>query len=142
MSGERSDLGIRLASGVQVLFTALGYSSMTEVKLRSGRRVDVMGINDKGHILVAEVKSGAADFRSDGKWHEYLEFCDGFYFAVADDFPLDLLPEDQGLIIADPYHAEILRLSQDFKLNAARRKNITLRFARQAAERLRALSAS
>jgi len=140
MSGERSDLGIRLAGGVQVLFTALGYSSLTEVKLRSGRRVDVMGINDKGHILVAEVKSGAADFRSDGKWHEYLEFCDGFYFAVADDFPLGLLPEDQGLIIADPYHAEILRPAQDFKLNAARRKNVTLRFARQAAERLRQIS--
>ncbi|MCG8494292.1 MAG: MmcB family DNA repair protein [Sneathiellales bacterium] len=140
MSGERSDLGVRLAGGVQVLFTALGYSSMMEVKLRSGRRVDVMGINEKGHILVAEVKSGAADFRSDGKWHEYLEFCDGFYFAVADDFPLDLLPEDQGLIIADPYHAEILRPSQDFKLNAARRKNVTLRFARQAAERLRQFS--
>ena len=137
MNSPRSDLGKRLAGGVQVLFTALGYASMTEVKLRSGRRVDVMGINEKGHILVAEVKSGPADFRSDGKWEDYLDFCDGFYFAVADDFPLDLLPEDQGLIIADPFHAEILRPSQDFTLNATRRRNVTLRFARQAAERLR-----
>ncbi len=137
MNTPRSDLGKRLAGGVQVLFTALGYASMTEVKLRSGRRVDVMGINEKGHILVAEVKSGPADFRGDGKWEDYLEFCDGFYFAVADDFPLDLLPEDQGLIIADPFHAEILRPSRDFTLNATRRRNVTLRFARQAAERLR-----
>ncbi len=137
MKTPRSDKGERLAAGVQVLFTELGYASMTEVKLRSGRRVDVMGINDKGHILVAEVKSGPADFRADEKWPEYLDFCDGFYFAVADDFPLDLLPEDQGLIIADPFHAAILRPSQDLKLNGSRRKNVTLRFARQAAERLR-----
>ena len=137
MNSPRSDLGKRLAGGVQVLFTALGYASMTEVKLRSGRRVDVMGINEKGHILVAEVKSGPADFRSDGKWADYLDFCDGFYFAVADDFPQGLLPDDQGLIIADPFHAEILRPSQNFTLNATRRRNVTLRFARQAAERLR-----
>ncbi|MEP3244030.1 MAG: MmcB family DNA repair protein [Sneathiella sp.] len=137
MKTPRSDKGERLAAGVQVLFTELGYASMTEVKLRSGRRVDVMGINDKGHILVAEVKSGPADFRADEKWPEYLDFCDGFYFAVADDFPLDLLPEDQGLIIADPFHGAILRPSQNFKLNGSRRKNVTLRFARQAAERLR-----
>ncbi|WP_169543733.1 MmcB family DNA repair protein [Sneathiella aquimaris] len=137
MTQARSDLGKRLAAGVQVLFTALGYSSMTEVKLKSGRRVDVMGINKKGHILVAEVKSSPADFRSDGKWPEYLEFCDGYYFAVADDFPLDLLPAEQGIIIADPFHAEILRPCEDIKLNATRRRNITLRFARQAAERLR-----
>ena len=133
MNSPRSDLGKRLAGGVQVLFTALGYASMTEVKLRSGRRVDVMGINEKGHILVAEVKSGPADFRSDGKWADYLDFCDGFYFAVADDFPQGLLPDDQGLIIADPFHAEILRPSQNFTLNATRRRNVTLRFARQAA---------
>ncbi|MFT6557911.1 MmcB family DNA repair protein [Sneathiella sp.] len=137
MTQARSDLGKRLAAGVQVLFTALGYSSMTEVKLKSGRRVDVMGINKKGHILVAEVKSSPADFRSDGKWPEYLEFCDGYYFAVADDFPLDLLPDTQGIIIADPFHAEILRPCEEVTLNAARRRNITLRFARQAAERLR-----
>jgi len=136
MTEPRSDLGIRLARGVKVLFEAMGYASMTEVQLRSRRRVDVMGINDKGHIIIAEVKSSAADFRSDNKWQEYLEFCDGFYFAVGEDFPTDLLPDDQGLIIADEFHAETLRPSQEFKLNAARRKNVTLRFARQAATRL------
>ncbi len=133
----RSDKGVRLARGVQVLFESMGYASMTEVKLRSRRRVDVMGINDKGHILVAEVKSSPQDYRTDQKWQDYLEFCDQFFFAVAEDFPTDLIPDDQGLIIADDYHAEIIRPAADFKLNAARRKNMTLRFARQAATRLR-----
>ncbi len=136
MSADRSDTGVRLAKSVQALFESMGYASMCEVNLRIRRRVDVMGINDKGHILIAEVKSGPADFRADTKWPEYLEFCDSFYFAVSEDFPTDLLPADQGLIIADDFHAEIIRPSVDFKLNAARRKNVTLRFARQAAFRL------
>ncbi|MEH6477997.1 MAG: MmcB family DNA repair protein [Sneathiella sp.] len=139
MTEPRSDKGVRLAKGVQVLFEAMGYASLTEVNLKSRRRVDVMGINDKGRILIAEVKSGPADFRSDTKWQEYLEYCDEFFFAVGEDFPTDLLPDDQGLIIADEFHAEVLRQSQDFKLNAARRKNVILRFARQAATRLRAV---
>lgn len=136
MTAPRSDLGVRLAKGVQILFEAMGYASMTEVNLRSGRRVDVMGLNDKGRVIIAEVKSSAADFRSDHKWQEYLDYCDGFYFAVGEEFPTDLLPSEQGLIIADQFDADIIRPSQEFKLNAARRKNVTLRFARQAATRL------
>jgi len=139
MTAPRSDLGQRLARGVQNLLEDMGYASLTEVTLKSGRRVDVMGINKKGRIFVAEVKSGPADFRSDEKWENYLEFCDEYYFAVDETFPIELLPQEQGLIIADSYQAEIIRPSQDFKLNAARRKNMTLRFARQAAQRLKSL---
>ena len=136
MSADRSDKGVRLAKSVQALFESMGYASMCEVNLRIRRRVDVMGINDKGHILIAEIKSGAADYRADTKWSDYLEFCDHFFFAVAEDFPIDLLPDDQGLIIADDFHAEMIRPATDYKLNGARRKNVTLRFARQAAFRL------
>ncbi len=136
MSAERSDKGVRLALAVQGLFAQMGYASMMEVNLRIKRRVDVMGINDKGHILIAEVKSSVADFRSDTKWSEYLGFCDGYFFAVDEHFPTDLLPDNQGLIIADEFHAEIIRPAPDLKLNASRRKNVTLRFARQAAFRL------
>jgi hypothetical protein len=133
---ERSDKAHRLAKGVQALLSEMGYAPLTEVKLRTGRRVDVMGVSDKGQIVVVEIKSGSADYRSDSKWQEYLDYCDAFYFAVAEDFPTDLLPEDQGLMITDEYQCEIIRPSGSFKLNSARRKNITLRFARQAANRL------
>ncbi|MEH6527905.1 MAG: MmcB family DNA repair protein [Sneathiella sp.] len=136
MSSDRSDKGVRLAKGVQVLLTAMGYESLREVKLRTGRRVDVMGINSKGRIIVVEVKSGPADFRVDEKWTEYLEFCDEYYFAVDEDFPQNLLPTDQGLIIADGFGGAIVTPSADFKLNASRRRNVILRFARIAARRL------
>ena len=77
-----------------------------------------------------------ADFRGDSKWQDYLPFCDRFYFAVGEDFPQDLIPEETGLIIADAYGGAILREPAYEKLAAARRKAVTLRFARLAAARL------
>ncbi|MDF2367347.1 MmcB family DNA repair protein [Sneathiella sp.] len=136
MSAARSDKGVKLARGVQKLLVDMGYDSLMEVNLRIRRRVDVMGINDKGRIIIVEVKSGPADYRVDEKWSDYLEFCDEFYFAVDADFPRDLLPETHGLIIADGFGGAIARASSDFNLNAARRRNVTLRFARIAARRL------
>lgn len=136
---DRSDIGVRLARGVQTLLISMGYEAMTEVPLRVRRRVDVMGINNKGRIIIVEVKSSAADFRADTKWPEYLDFCDDFYFAVDTEFPLVLLPPDQGLIIADGFGGEIIRPSLPLSLNGSRRRNVTLRFARTAARRLATL---
>ncbi|MEM0943885.1 MAG: MmcB family DNA repair protein, partial [Pseudomonadota bacterium] len=83
-----------------------------------------------------EVKSSRADFQADGKWPGYLSWCDRFFFAVPAAFPEALLPQDQGLIRADAYGAEVVRPAPLDRLAAARRKAITLRFARLAAERL------
>ncbi|WP_334130036.1 MmcB family DNA repair protein [Sneathiella sp.] len=136
MSAPDGGKAARIARGVQKLLYDMGYDSLREVKLRTRRRVDVMGINDKGRIIIVEVKSGPADYRVDEKWSDYLEFCDAFYFAVDADFPKTLIPEENGLIITDGFTGAILRPSMDFQLNAARRRNVTLRFARIAARRL------
>lgn len=115
-----------------------GYAPVTEVTLATGRRVDVMALGADGSILVVEVKSCAADFLSDGKWEEYLAFCDAFTFAVPPDFPLDLLPEGEGLIVADAFEAAVLRPPAPRpKLHASRRKAVTHLFATTAAQRLR-----
>lgn len=76
------------------------------------------------------------DFRSDQKWRDYLEFADKFFFAVQPDFPHDLLPAACGLILADSYGGELIRTVASQPLAAARRKAITLQFARTAALRL------
>ena len=55
------------------------------------------------------------------------------------ELPQDILPAEAGLIVADAYGAEILRKPQPQKLAAARRKAVTLRFARAAALRLQAV---
>jgi hypothetical protein len=117
----------------------LGYSVLTEVRLVTGRRVDVMGINAKNRIAIVEVKSGPADYLSDRKWREYLEFCDLFYFAVAADFPRELLPLEPGLIVADRYGGVVLRAAPEAAVAPSRRRAVTVRFALHAADRLRRL---
>ena len=101
-----------------------------------GLRVDVIGLGPRGEIWVVECKSSRADFTSDHKWQGYLEWCDRFFWAVDADFPTELLPDETGLIIADAYDAEILRMGPESKLAGARRKALTLKFARNTARRL------
>jgi hypothetical protein len=125
-----------LARGVARLFCDHGIAALTELPLANGRRVDVIGLDGKGGVHVAEIKSCRADFTTDHKWTAYLDYCDHFYFAVAMDFPSDLLPATEGQIIADRYGGEIVRAACHRPLPAARRKALTLRFARAAAGRL------
>jgi hypothetical protein len=128
-----------ITRGVCRLLGDMGYRVVREFKLKSGRRVDVAGLDRSGKFVVVEVKSSVADFRSDGKWQEYLEFSDQFYFAVNVGFPAGILPEDHGLIIADGFGAVIERRSMTLVLNPQRRRAQTLRFARTAADRLETL---
>lgn len=107
-----------------------------EFTLSGGLRVDVMALGPKGEIWVVECKSGLADFRSDSKWTGYLEWCDRYFWSVDADFPIDLLPEDTGLIVADGYDAEVVRVGPETRMAAARRKSLTLRLARASMQRL------
>ena len=88
---------------------------------------------------MVECKSSRADFQSDHKWDGYLEWCDRFFWAVDGDFPTELLPDDTGLIIADSYDAEVLRMGPEAKLAGARRKVLIQKFATHAARRLHGL---
>jgi hypothetical protein len=127
-----------VARGVARLFDAMGLACLPEVPLANGRRLDLLALGDKGQLWAVEIKTSVADFRADRKWPDYLEFCERLYFAVPPGFPCEILPEDQGLIVADAYDARILREIADRALPAARRKALTLRFARLAARRLMA----
>tara|TARA_R110000787_G_scaffold248433_1_gene353979 strand:+ start:891 stop:1328 length:438 start_codon:yes stop_codon:yes gene_type:complete len=134
---EAAETTALLTRGVCRMFESLGFGTLTEFKLASGRRVDVMAIDRNGEFVIVEVKSSVADYRSDRKWHEYLEFCDRFYFAVPDGFPLALLPDDCGLIVADPFEAAVRRESLQRKINANRKRRQLIRFALAASDRLR-----
>ena len=125
-----------ISRGVLRLLDGLAFAGLTEVTLPNRRRADVMAIGGGGEITIVEIKSSVADFRSDGKWEDYLPYCDQFLFAVPGHFPQDLIPNHTGLIVADAFGGAILRQSPVNKLAAARRKALTLRFARLAATRL------
>lgn len=126
----------RLARGVCRALGALGYATLIEFPLNSGRRVDVIAINGAGETVIVEIKTSTADYRADRKWNEYLEFCDAFFFAVPTEFPVALLPADCGLMIADDYGAAILRRPAAQSMNGSRRRAQTLRVALAAMQRL------
>ena len=131
--------GQLLARGVCRHLKGHGFVSVEELVPTRGLRVDVMGLGPKGEIWVIECKSSRADFQTDSKWQGYLEWCDRYFWAVDQDFPTDLLPLETGLIIADSYDAEIIRMAPEDKLAPARRKVMVQKFAVHAARRLQAL---
>ena len=130
--------GQLLARGVSRALRGHDFVAVEELVPTSGLRVDVMALGPKGEIWIVECKSSRADFQSDHKWQGYLEWCDRFFWAVSADFPTELLPDDTGLIIADAYDAEIIRMGSEAKLAAARRKGMMQKFARHAAIRAQA----
>jgi hypothetical protein len=125
-----------IVRGSQLMFAELGLASLTEVGLANGRRADLMGVGPRGEILIVEVKSCLQDFRTDQKWPEYAPYCDRFYFAIDCDFPKERIPETCGLLVCDGFGGAVLRESEAAPLSGARRKAVTLSFARLAAARL------
>jgi hypothetical protein len=121
--------------GAGRLIVSLGLAPLFEVSLPNGRRADIMGLGPRGQIVIVEVKSGVEDYRTDRKWGEYLPFCDTFYFAVAPEFPIDILPAEPGLIVADAFDGAIVRDAPQTLLTGARRKALTIAFGRLAAIR-------
>lgn len=136
LDGRQSEVAAELQRGVCRAFRALGLSVVTELPLANGRRADVVGLSPSGDVLIVEIKSCLIDYQTDSKWQDYLDFCDRLYFAVAADFPREVIPQQAGLILADRYGAELARDGIEERLSAARRKAMMLCFARAAALRL------
>ena len=125
-----------LARGVARHLRQHDFVSIEEFVPVRGLRMDVFALGPKGEFWVIECKSSRADFLSDGKWQGYLEWGDRYFWAVDADFPTELLPDETGLIIADGYDAEIVRMGPEARLAPARRKVLLQKFGRVAAARL------
>jgi hypothetical protein len=140
---DQPPIAAEVARGVTRLLCRHDLFAMCEVPLPNGRRADLMAIDSKGLLTIVEIKVSRADLVGDGKWTDYLDFCDHFYWAVpAFLAPLldeqRFLPNDAGLLVGDRYDAAIARAAPPRLLAPARRKAELLRFARRAARRLSA----
>lgn len=131
----RPEITAAVTRGAARLMTALGWAPVLEFPLPNGRRADLMGLSPKGAFAIVEVKSCVEDYRCDQKWGEYAPYCDAFYFAVPPEFPRELIPEGPGLIVADGFGGAVLTEAPETPLAPARRKALTLQFARLAAMR-------
>ncbi len=124
-----------VTQGAARLLAGLGLAVLREVMLADGRRADLLGLGADGGFVIVEVKSCARDYLSDRKWEDYRAWCDRLFFAVDADFPQGLLPAEAGLIVADAWGGAVLREPEAHPLAPARRRALTLRFARLAARR-------
>ena len=136
-------IAVDVARGVTRLFCRQDLFAVCEMPLPNGRRADLMAIDAKGCLTIVEIKVSKADLVGDGKWRDYLDYCDRFFWAVPPHLAHILeeeryLPLDAGLIVADRYDAAVIRQAADRPLAPARRKAELLRFARRAARRLAA----
>ncbi|MET3526841.1 DNA repair putative endonuclease MmcB [Phenylobacterium koreense] len=138
----RPQITLNVTRGAARLLADLGYAPLAEVSLPNGRRADLMALGPKGEIAIVEVKSGVEDYRVDRKWHEYLPYCDRYAFAVAPEFPREILPEEPGLLICDGFGGAVLREAPATPLAPARRKALTIAFGRLAAMRAAGVAAT
>jgi hypothetical protein len=132
----RPDVTRMVCRGAARHLRELGYAIVKEMTFANGRRGDIVALSPSGELWIVEVKSSIADYRVDGKWPDYRDYCDGFLFAVAPEFPREILPGDVGLIVADAYGGELLRPPPRHPLSPARRKMLTIALARLASGRL------
>jgi hypothetical protein len=138
-------LTLRVTRSLCRLFWLHGFAPVCEVRLAHGRRADVMGVNARGEIWLAEVKVSRADLVGDRKWGDYRDWCDAFLWAVPEALaPLleepAFAPAEAGLVVADEYAAALVRQPALRRLAPARRKAATLALARTAAERVHRLA--
>src|SRR6476646_1813422 len=129
-------IAAEVARGVTRLFCRQDLFAVCEMPLPNGRRADMMAIDPRGGLTIVEIKVAKADLLGDGKWRDYLDYCDRFFWAVPPHLAAFLeeeryLPSEAGLIVADRYDAAIIRDAAHRPLSPARRKSELLRFARR-----------
>ena len=133
---------IGVARGIRRLFARNDIWCLPEMPLRNSRRADLMGVDAKGRVVIVEIKVQRADLLGDGKWSDYLDHCDRFYWGLAPHLDRSVLeseaymPDCCGVIVGDAYDAEILRPAPSIPLAAARRKVEIERLSRAAMRRL------
>jgi hypothetical protein len=139
VDGRQSETALLVARGTRRLLRAMGFASLPEVPLPSGRRADLMALGPDGELVIVEIKSSLADFRADQKWPDYRAHCDRLFFAIPQTLDPEIMPAEAGLIVADGFGAATLREAPTHKLAPATRRQLTLRFSRLAADRLHLL---
>ena len=111
---RQSETALAVARGTARLLRALGFTSVSELPLPSGRRAD-------------------------HKWEDYRAHCDRLFFAFTQDLPCEIFPKDTGLIVADAYGAHMFCEAPLHRLPAPTRKLMTVRFGLVAAQRMNRL---
>src|SRR5271165_5804690 len=131
---RQSETALAIARGTARLLRSLGFACVSELPLPSGRRADLVALNERGDIWIVEIKSSVEDLRADRKWEDYRAHCDRLFFAFTQALPSEIFPDGTGLIVADAYGAHLQCEAPEHRLPAPTRKLVTVSFAIAAAQ--------
>src|ERR1700752_4459091 len=134
--GRQSETALAVARGTARLLRSLGFTSVSELPLPSGRRADLVALNERGEVWIVEIKSSVGGLRADHKWEDYRAHCDRLFFAFTQDLPCEIFPRDTGLIVADAYGAHMVCDAPEHRLPGPTRKLMTGRFALTSGRRM------
>src|SRR3974377_2214927 len=87
---HQSETALAIARGTARLLRSLVFSCISELPLPSGRRADLVALNERGEIWIIEIKSSVEDLRADHKWEDYRAPCHRLFFALTQDSPWQL----------------------------------------------------
>ena len=103
---NRREIAASITSSVVKYYTKKRFCVNAELGLQSRRlgmlRADVLALNMKHEIVIVEVKSSIADFKTDQKYHLYLPFCNKMYIACQPKLYekiKDSVNEDVGIMV-------------------------------------------
>lgn len=116
-------------------FSHMKYGCFTEVGLSSwGKlRADFVALKISGDIVICEIKSGAADFRNDTKWSNYLPYCNRLYFVFPYPMDVDLPPEVGVLVPGNNGYLRVAKKATRRVIEGRNRRDLVLRLAWRAA---------
>lgn len=96
-------------------------------------RADLIASNMGSYLVIIEVKSSVADFRTDKKWHKYAEFANKFYFAFSPEVyekVKDKIPKGVGVfLVYDSGHTKVRCPARHHEIEAATKLNLMTRLA-------------
>ena len=140
MSAEINKLGRKIIADKLKLMCCsywahLKYGCFLEVGVAAWgrRRADFVALKISGDIVICEIKSGMADFRTDHKYEEYMPHCNRFYFVFP--YPMKVeLPDGVGVLVPSPSgYLRVIKKAKHRKMEGINRRNLVLRLAWRAA---------
>lgn len=114
--------------GYDLLHTADGglIASLDEFPFQT-RIADIISLktlynraNRYSEATIYEVKSCKEDYLTDNKWRDYLPWCNKFFFAVDEDFPLDIIDcsnPQVGVVVANDITGFKIKRSSKSQIN-------------------------
>jgi hypothetical protein len=123
-------------------FAHLRYSCHFEIGIQAWgrRRADMLAVNMKSEVVLAEIKSSVEDLTSDRKWRTYLDYADKMYFIFSQDtfdrlkargLLNDIKDEGVGILVLCPNSGRLQSKSPALKypMDANIKSNLITRLA-------------